>query len=81
MFFIYRIISGHLIVQGHVRAFLNGVVRRRRRVVVIFALLVTFVVQSLDLVEQRLRSQVSDVGLLEHQALVVQRFEVILLVL
>ena len=54
---------------------------RRPAVVTLLVLLVPVVVQRLDLVQKRLRAKVPDVRLLEHQALVVERLEVILLVL
>ena len=41
----------------------------------------TFVKERLDFVEQRLRPQRPDVGLLEDQALVVQRLQVAFLIL
>lgn len=41
----------------------------------------TFVKERLDFVEQRLRPQSPDVGLLEDQALVVQRLQVAFLIL
>ena len=50
-------------------------------VLVIFALFMSLVVKRFDLVQQRLGSQVANVGLLEHQALVIERLEVILFVL
>ena len=53
----------------------------RPAIVALLVLLVAVVVERLNLVEQRLRAKVPDVRLLEHQALVVERLQVILFVL
>jgi len=67
----------YLIIQRHVRTFLH----RRRTCDVFVVVFVTLVEQRLDLIQQRLGSQSANVRLLEHQALVVQRLQVELLVL
>ena len=53
----------------------------RSRSFVFLVLLVPLVVKRFNFVEQRLWPQVADVGLFKHQALVVQRLQVILFVL